>query len=75
MTLLLDLAFIPKATKPVTDQELEETQRKSIQEESIPVTTGNNNVIFLMIYYIMSLIVTTRVYTNIRVKRSIKRLS
>ena len=75
MTLLLDLAFIPKASKPVTDQELEETQRKSIQEESIPVTTGNNNVIFLMIYYIMSLIVTTRVYTNIRVKRSIKRLS
>ena len=46
MTLLLDLAFIPKASKPVTDQELEETQRKSIQEESIPVTTGNNNVIF-----------------------------
>ena len=49
MTLLLDIAFIPKAHKPVTDQGLEETQTKSIQEESTPVTTGNN-IILLIIY-------------------------
>ena len=49
MTLLPDLAFIPKARKPVTDQGLEETQTKSIQEESTPVTTGNN-IILLIIY-------------------------
>ena len=49
MTLLPDLAFIPKARKPVTDQGLEETQIKSNQEESTPVTTGNN-IILLIIY-------------------------
>ena len=49
MTLLPDLAFIPKARKLVTDQGLEETQTKSIQEESTPVTTGNN-IILLIIY-------------------------
>ena len=36
MTLLLDLAFIPKTLKPVTDQGLEETQTKSSKEESTP---------------------------------------
>ena len=36
MILSLDLAFIPKAYKSLTDQELQETQTKSIQEESTP---------------------------------------
>ena len=49
MTLLLDLAFIPKIRKPVTDQGVEETQTKSIQEESTHETTGNN-IILLLIY-------------------------
>ena len=40
--LLLDLTFIPKARKPVTDQGLEETQTKSNQEESTPETLGSN---------------------------------
>ena len=44
MTLLLDPAF-----KPVIDQGLEETQIKSSQKESTPVTTGNN-IILLIIY-------------------------
>ena len=43
MTLLLDLAFIPKTRKPVTDQGLEETQTQSSQEETslITKTTGS----------------------------------
>ena len=49
MTLLLEVAFIPKACKPATGQGLEETQTKSIQEEFTPVTTGNN-IILLIIY-------------------------
>ena len=50
ITLLLDLAFILiKARKPVTDQGFEETQIKSSQEESTPVTTGNN-ITLLIIY-------------------------
>ena len=47
MTLLLDLAFIPEARKPVTDQGLEETLPQSNQEDSIPLiseTTGNITV-------------------------------
>ena len=34
MTLLLDLAFIPKACKPVSDQGLKEAQTQSSQEET-----------------------------------------
>ena len=44
MSLLLDLVFIPKAHKPVTDQEPEDTQTKSNQQESTPFiseTTGS----------------------------------
>ena len=48
MTLLPNLGFIPKACKPVTDQGLEETQTKSIQEKFIPVTTGNNIILLIM---------------------------
>ena len=36
MTLLLDLTFIPKTRKSVTDQGIEEIQTKSSQEESTP---------------------------------------
>ena len=41
--MLLDLAFIPKVHKPVTDQGLEETLVKPIQEEGsfITKTTGS----------------------------------
>ena len=45
MTLLLDLAFIPKAHKEVADQEPEETQTMSSQQELTPFiseTTGSN---------------------------------
>ena len=42
MSSLLDLAFIPKAHKPVTDQGLEETQKIFNQEESTPETIGSN---------------------------------
>ena len=45
MTLLLDLAFRPKARKPVTDQEPEGTPTKSSQQEPTPFiseTTGSN---------------------------------
>ena len=43
MTLLLDLAFISKAHKPVTDQGLEEILTKHNQEEgSIPETIGSD---------------------------------
>ena len=45
MTLLLDLAFIPKVHKPVTDQESEETHIVSSLEELtlfISETTGSN---------------------------------
>ena len=45
MTLLLDLAFRPKARKPVTDQEPEGTHTKSSQQEPtsfISETTGSN---------------------------------
>ena len=43
MTMLLDLAFIPKTSKPVTDQRPEETLVQPIQEETslITETTGN----------------------------------
>ena len=43
MTLLLDLAFIPKVRKPVTDQGLEETQTQSSREKTslITETTGS----------------------------------
>ena len=47
MTLLLDLAFIPKISKLVTDQRLEESQSQSIQEETSFITeftTGNNTI-------------------------------
>ena len=46
--MLLDLAFIPKVHKPVTDQELEETQTKSSQEQSTHETTGNNIILWLL---------------------------
>ena len=36
MVLLLELAFIPKVQKPLSDQGLEDTQIKSSQEESTP---------------------------------------
>ena len=49
MTLLLDLAFISRTSKPVTDEGPEETQIKSSQEESKHETTGNN-IILLIIY-------------------------
>ena len=46
MTLLLDLAFIPKAHKSVTDQGPEVTQTQPNQEKEstqfISETTGNN---------------------------------
>ena len=49
MTLLLDLAFISKVHKPVTDQEPEETQTKCSQQKTTPFiseTIGSNiNVI------------------------------
>ena len=41
MTLLLDLAFIPKTHKPVTDQGLEETQTQFSQRSFIIETTGS----------------------------------
>ena len=46
MTLLLDLAFISKVRKPVTDQGVEETQTQSSQEETslITKTTGSNTI-------------------------------
>ena len=44
--MLLDLGFISKTHKPITDQGLKETQTKSSQEDestpSIIKTTGNN---------------------------------
>ena len=40
MTLLLDLALIPK---PVTDQGIEETQPHSSQEETSFITEGAGN--------------------------------
>ena len=47
MILLLDLAFIPKARKSVTDQGLDETQTQpGLEEQStqfISETTGNNS--------------------------------
>ena len=52
MTLLLDQAFIPKARKPVTDQELEESETESSQEESTPVPTGNNTMSLIIIFII-----------------------
>ena len=42
MSLLLDLAFIPKVCKVVTNQGLEETQTKSNKEESTPEIIGSN---------------------------------
>ena len=36
MALYLELAFIPKAQKPLIDQGLEVDQTKPIQEESTP---------------------------------------
>ena len=44
MTLSLDLAFISKTNKPVTDQGPEETQAPSNQEETslITETTGSS---------------------------------
>ena len=36
MALLIELAFIPKVQKPLTDQGLEDTQTTSSQEESTP---------------------------------------
>ena len=49
MTLLLDLAFILKARKLVTDQELEETQRQSNEEETalINETTGITTIQYI----------------------------
>ena len=43
MILLLDLAFIPKTHKPLTDQGLKEAQTQSNQEETslITETTGS----------------------------------
>ena len=49
MTLLLDQAFIPETSKPVTDQGLEETHTSSSQEETsvITETTGSNSVHYI----------------------------
>lgn len=48
MLMLLDLAFISKASKPVTDQGLDDIQIQLSQERSTPSindTTGNSNSI------------------------------
>ena len=43
ISLLKDLAFIPKARKPVTDERVEETHAKTNQkEESTTKTKGSN---------------------------------
>ena len=45
MALLLDLAFIPKARKPLTDHGLVEIQGKPKEkEESVPKTIGSNTI-------------------------------
>ena len=56
MTLLLDLAFILKVRKPVTDRGLEKTQTQSSQKEMslITETTGSN--IKHCLLYIMHII-------------------
>ena len=45
MILSLDLAFIPKAYNSLTDQELQETQTKSIQEESTTFISENIGIL------------------------------
>ena len=53
MTLLLDLAFISKAHKPVPDQGLEEILTKHNQEEgSIPETIGSDTMLLIIIFMI-----------------------
>ena len=49
MALLLGLAFIPKARKPLTDHGLVETQAKSNQnEESISKSIGTNTICYIL---------------------------
>ena len=44
MTLLLDLALIPKTHRLVTDQGIEETKSQFSQEEITEFTRGNNTI-------------------------------
>ena len=73
MALLLELAFMPKAQKPLTDQGLEDTQTKSSQEESTPSVSEYAGMV---IYKLNILYMYEYSYrgSNIRVKRQVKRL-
>ena len=45
MTLLLDLTFIPKIHKLVTDQRLEETQTQPSQKETLLISEATGSTI------------------------------